>query len=97
MEIKVFGPSCARCAETENLVKEVVAAKDGNITVLKVSDLKEMMLAGVMSTPAVAIDGVVKSTGKVPTKEEIAAWIDGAASVPSAPSAPGGGCCCKKN
>ncbi len=93
MEIKVFGPGCAKCTETENLVKQVVAAKDGNITVQKVSDLKEMMAAGVMSTPAVAIDGVVKSTGRVPSKEDIAAWIDGAAG--SASSA--GGCCCGGN
>lgn len=92
MEIKIFGPGCANCNETENLVKQVAAARDENITVQKVSDLKEMMTAGVISTPAVAIDGVVKSTGRVPSKEEIAAWIDGAAgSGPSA--APAGGCC----
>ena len=92
MEIKVFGPGCVRCAETENLVKEVAAAKGGTITVQKVSDLKEMMAAGVMSTPAIAIDGVVKATGRVPDKDEIAAWIDGAAG--SAAPASSGGCCC---
>ena len=81
MEIKVFGPGCARCTETENLVKEVAAAKGGDITVQKV-----------MSTPAVSVDGVVKSTGKIPTKEEIAAWIDGAAGSPVL--AASGGCCC---
>ncbi|CAK7037891.1 MAG: hypothetical protein DELT_00648 [Desulfovibrio sp.] len=95
MEIKVFGPGCAKCTEAENLVKEVAAAKGGNITVQKVSDLKEMMAAGVMSTPAIAIDGVVKVTGRVPNKEEIAAWIDGAAG--SAAPSPGGGCCCGEN
>ena len=96
MEIKVFGPGCARCTETENLVKAVAAEKGGNISVQKVSDLKEMMAAGIMSTPAVAIDGVVKSTGKVPSREEIAAWIDGAAASPAsaAPAASAGGCCC---
>jgi len=78
MEITVFGPGCARCAEVEKLVKEVAAAKDGNIRVQKVSDFKEMMAAGIMATPAVAVDGIVKSTGKIPAKEEIAAWIDGA-------------------
>ena len=92
MEIKVFGPGCARCTETEKLVKEVAAAKGGNITVQKVSDLKEMMAAGVMSTPAVTVDGVVKSTGKIPSKEEIAAWIDGAGG--SAAPGASGGCCC---
>ena len=83
MKIKVFGPGCAKCTETEKLAKEVAAAKGGNITVQKVSDLKEMMAAGVMSTPAISIDGVVKSTGRVPTKEEIAAWIDGSAASPA--------------
>lgn len=105
MEIKVFGPGCARCMETENLIKEVAAAMSGkvgggSITVQKVSDLKEMMAAGVMSTPAVSVDGVLKSTGKIPSKEEIAAWIDGAAATPVAnsgvPPAPGG-CCCGGN
>lgn len=92
MIIKIFGPGCARCTEAENLAKAVAAAKGGDITVQKVSDLKEMMAAGVMSTPAISIDGVVKSTGRVPTKEEIAAWIDGAAG--SAAPAASGGCCC---
>lgn len=92
MKIKVLGPGCDRCTETENLVKEVAAAKGGNITVQKVSDLKEMMAAGVMSTPAIIVDGVVKSTGKVPSREEIAAWIDDA-SGSSAPGISGGGYC----
>ena len=92
MIIKIFGAGCARCTETENLAKAVAAAKGGDITVQKVSDLKEMMAAGVMSTPAISIDGVVKSTGRVPAREEIAAWVDGAAAS-SAPAA-SGGCCC---
>lgn len=77
MEIKVFGPGCSRCAETEKLVREVIAIKSGNIRMQKVSDLKEMMAAGIMSTPAVTIDGVVKSTGKVPSRKELESWIDG--------------------
>ena len=62
MEIKVFGPGCARCTEAENLIREVVAARGGDITVQKVSDFREMMAAGILSTPAVAINGVVKAT-----------------------------------
>ena len=93
MEIKIFGPGCARCTETEKIVKEVATAKGGDITVQKISDLKEMMAAGVMSTQAVSVDGVMKSTGKVPTKEEIAAWIEGATGI-YAPAASSDGCCC---
>lgn len=92
MEIKVFGPGCARCAEAEQVVRSVVEAKGVVATVVKVTDFKEMMQAGVMSTPAVSIDGVVKCTGKVPTREDISAWIDGAAG--DAAAAPASGSCC---
>jgi small redox-active disulfide protein 2 len=94
MEIKVFGPGCARCAEAEKLAREVAAAKGGNITVQKITDPKEMMEAGIMSTPAIVVDGVVKSTGKIPTKEEIAAWIDGGSSAASSCCALASGRCC---
>ncbi len=78
MEIKVFGPGCARCTEAENLVREVAKSKNSDVIVTKITDLKEMMAAGVFSTPAVAVDNVVKLTGRIPTKDEVAAWIDGA-------------------
>ena len=54
MEITIFGPGCARCAEAETRVREVAAAKGGNINVQKVSDLREMLAAGVLSTPLTA-------------------------------------------
>lgn len=88
MEIKVFGPGCARCAQTEQLVKDVVASQGLSATVTKVTDMKEMMLAGIMSTPAVAIDGVVKSTGKIPTKEDVITWLLGAKDSPAACCSP---------
>ncbi len=77
MEIKVFGPGCPTCTEAEKLVRDVAAAKGSAVAITKVSDLKEMMAAGILSTPAVTVDGVVKVTGRIPTKEEVAAWIDG--------------------
>lgn len=79
MEIKIFGPGCAKCMQVEKLVKEAAAAKGGNIRVRKVSDFKDMMAAGVLFTPAVAIDGIVKASGRVPCKDEIEVWIDEAA------------------
>lgn len=94
MEIKVFGPGCAKCTEAEKLAKEVAMAKGGNITVQKTSDLKEMMMLGIMSTPAVSIDGVVKCTGRIPTKDELSAWMDGASASPAKTSEASGGCCC---
>ena len=84
MEIRIFGPGCARCTETEHLIREIAAARGGDITVQKVSDFREMMAAGILSTPAVAINGVVKAAGRVPGRAEMAAWIDDAAGPASA-------------
>lgn len=78
MLIKVFGPGCAKCAETENLVRKTVAESGCGADIEKVSDFKEMMANGVMSTPAVSIDGKLMCTGRVPAKKEILEWIESA-------------------
>ena len=77
MEIKVLGPGCAKCHRTEELVREVVAEKGLPARVDKVSNLMEIAAYGVLGTPAVVVDGQVKCVGKVPTKEEIGAWLEG--------------------
>lgn len=76
MEIKVFGAGCARCAEMEQRVREVITRSEKQIKLCKVTDFKEMMTAGILSTPTLSIDGHIKCTGRVPAKEEIARWID---------------------
>jgi predicted thioredoxin/glutaredoxin len=55
----------------------VVAASGAEVEVEKVSDLREMIKAGIMSTPAVAVDGTVKLAGRVPKPEEVQAWLAG--------------------
>ena len=75
MEIKVLGPGCARCRETEKNVREAVAEAGLDTKVDKVTDVMEIANYGVFGTPAVVIDGEVKSVGKVPNKEEIKGWL----------------------
>lgn len=75
MEIKVYGPGCAKCVTVDKLVRDDVSQKSPDISVEKISDIREMMKAGILSTPAVVIDGVLKSSGRVPSKEEIESWI----------------------
>jgi small redox-active disulfide protein 2 len=75
MEIKILGPGCPKCKQTEDLVKAVVAETGVDAKVEKVSDLMKIAGYGVFGTPAVVVDGEVKSVGKIPTKEEIKAWI----------------------
>ena len=75
MEIKVYGPGCKKCKTTEEVVREAVAELGREATVTKVSDISEIASAGILSTPAVAVDGLIKSTGKVPSKDEVKSWI----------------------
>jgi small redox-active disulfide protein 2 len=75
MEIKVLGPGCKKCHQTEAVVKEVVAEAKVAAVVDYVTDIAEIAKFGVFSTPAVVVDGVVKSVGKVPTKDEVRAWL----------------------
>ena len=75
MEIKVLGPGCPRCQQTEKNVKEAVAESDLDAQVDKVTDVMEIAKYGVFGTPAVVVDGQVKSVGKIPDKDEIKAWL----------------------
>lgn len=75
MNIKVLGPGCKRCHETERVVKEALSEAGINAEVEHVIDLAEIAKHGVFATPGVVIDGQVKSTGKVPRKDEILKWI----------------------
>jgi small redox-active disulfide protein 2 len=75
MDIKVLGPGCPKCKETERLVREVVAESSVDAKIEKVTDLMKIAGYGVFGTPAVVVDGEVKSVGKIPKKEEIKTWI----------------------
>ena len=75
MDIKVLGPGCPKCQETERLVREVVAESSVDAKIEKVTDLMKIAGYGVFGTPAVVVDDEVKSVGKIPKKEEIKTWI----------------------
>jgi small redox-active disulfide protein 2 len=75
MDIKVLGPGCPRCQQTEQNVKEALSEAGVEATVEKVTDTMEIAGYGVMGTPAVIVDGEVKSVGKIPNKEDIKNWI----------------------
>jgi len=75
MEIKVLGPGCPRCEQTERHIREAAADAGLEAEIEKVTDVMEIAKYGVFGTPAVVIDGEVKSVGKIPEKEEIKAWL----------------------
>jgi len=75
MDIKVLGPGCARCEATKKLISEVAVEMGVEVQVEAVKDLMKITEYDVMSTPGVVIDGEVVSSGKVPSRAEIRAWV----------------------
>jgi len=71
MKIEILGTGCAKCKTLEEVVKQAVAKIGGFHEVKKVEDIVEIMNYGVMSTPALVVDGVVKSSGKLLGVDEV--------------------------
>jgi len=69
--LQILGPGCWRC---EALKKNTEAAAEElgiDYQIEKVTNIKDIMSAGVMMTPALVVDGKVKVAGKIPTPDEI--------------------------
>ena len=75
MEIKVLGAGCAKCEQTEKIVKEAVSETGVDARITKVTDVMEIAKYGVFGTPALVVDSEVKCVGKIPTKDEIKGWL----------------------
>ena len=71
MKIEILGTGCSKCKTLEENAKKAIAQIGGFHEVKKVEDIVEIMNYGVMSTPALVVDGVVKSSGKVLSVDEI--------------------------
>ncbi|MDY6904426.1 MAG: thioredoxin family protein [Thermodesulfobacteriota bacterium] len=75
MDIKVLGPGCPKCHQAEKVVRDTLAEAGVAANVEKVTDVMEIAGYGVFGTPAVVVDGEVKSVGKIPKKEDVLSWI----------------------
>jgi small redox-active disulfide protein 2 len=73
--IEVLGSGCQKCQYTEKIVREVVDAAGITAEINHVTDYAEIASRGVMSTPGLVIDGTVVLAGRVPTREQVAAWL----------------------
>ena len=71
MEIKVLGAGCAKCKTTYEMIEKIVKENQLDATLSKVEDIDELLNYGIMTTPAIVVDGEVKLKGHVPTESEI--------------------------
>ena len=75
IQIKVLGPGCAQCDRLEQDLMQVMAETGIVADIEHVRDIKEIGKYGVMGTPALLINGRVKSVGKVPLKSKMIEWL----------------------
>ncbi len=70
-DIKILGPGCMKCIQLFENAKKAAEELNLNFFMEKITDIQKIMDHGVMMTPALVIDGEVKSSGKVLSSAEI--------------------------
>jgi small redox-active disulfide protein 2 len=74
-KLEVYGPGCPKCEKLAQLVREAAEAAGIEYELEKVTDINRITAAGVIMTPALAVDGEIKIVGKVPDREQIKKMI----------------------
>ena len=75
MKIAILGTGCATCNKLEDTVRQAVKETGIDAQIDHIKDIKQIMAYGVMTTPALVIDGVVKAAGKIPMLTDIKQMI----------------------
>ena len=70
-KLQILGTGCPKCKKLAELTEEAAGSLGIEYEIEKVSEIQKIMSFGVMLTPALAVDGVVKVAGKVPSVDEI--------------------------
>ncbi|UWR27825.1 thioredoxin family protein [Sulfitobacter sp. S223] len=73
--VKVYGPGCKRCDAIEKMVRDAADKLGVQVDLEKVADAKSIALAGVMSTPGLAVDGKLVHTGGLPEAAKLEGWL----------------------
>lgn len=67
MKIEILGTGCSKCKLLAERAEEAARGLGAEFTLTKITEYPDIVARGVMSTPGLAVDGVVKSQGHVPT------------------------------
>lgn len=74
-KVEILGVGCPKCKFVGKRVKEIIEELGIDVEIKEITDMSKIMEYGVMATPAVVVDGDVKSEGRTPTREEIEKWL----------------------
>jgi small redox-active disulfide protein 2 len=77
--IKVLGPGCSNCKKLEEVSRTAAGLAEVEADIVKVTDMQEIIAAGVIKTPGLMINGKLVSSGRIPAPATIADWISEAA------------------
>ena len=75
MKIKILGTGCPKCNKLYAEAEKAIAESGEDVQLEKVNQIDDIVSYGVMSTPALVVDEVVKSSGKIPKSQDIVSWI----------------------
>lgn len=73
--VKVYGPGCKRCETTAEMVRDAAEKLGIEIALEKVTDARDIAMAGVMSTPGIAVDGKLVHSGGLPDAARLEGWL----------------------
>jgi len=75
MMIEVLGTGCAKCNKLEAMVRSVADKLGVSYEIMHVCDINAIVQYGVMTPPALAIDGRIVVTGRLPSEAELTSWL----------------------
>ncbi len=75
MKVQILGTGCPKCQKLAGLAQAAIDEVGVDAEVVKITSIDDIMEFNVMVTPALAVDGEVKSAGRLPTPDEIKGWL----------------------
>ena len=75
MNVKILGSGCSKCKALEQKVRQLDEAHQLHLEIEKVTDLKEIVQYGILMTPGLVVDGIIKSYGNIPKDEQLLQWL----------------------
>ena len=75
MKIEILGSGCPKCKQLEANARKALEETKKKAEIVKVTDIDKIIERGVMTTPAIIIDGKLKASGRIPEVEEIKKWL----------------------